>query len=82
MQAIELDARRTKGSVSHAVGNHRVSRYSTRFMVRVWRRSPLRASIEGTCNGGRRSFALQAVVTPSHAPHVKLQGLPPFIKRH
>jgi len=46
MQAIELDARRTKGSVSHAAGGNHVSRYSTRFMVRVWRRSPLRAFIE------------------------------------
>ena len=51
MQAIELDARRTKGSVSHAAGSHRVNRYSTRFMVRVWRRSPLQASIERTRSG-------------------------------
>jgi hypothetical protein len=43
MQAIELDARRTRGLVSHAADSHRVNGYSTRFMVRVWRRSPLRA---------------------------------------
>jgi len=46
MQAIELAARRTKGSVSHAAGGHHVNRYSTRFMVRVWLRSQLQASIE------------------------------------
>ena len=45
MQAIELDARRTKGSVSHAAGGRHVNRDSTRFKVRVWRRSPIQASI-------------------------------------
>ena len=59
MQAIELNARRTKGSVSHAAGSHRVNRYSTRFKVRVWRRSPLQASIEQTRSG----MALQALIT-------------------
>ena len=74
MQAIELDAQRTKGSVSHAAGSHRVNRYSTRFMVRVWRRSPLQASIERTRSGR----ALQAPISfwalralPVRAAHVK-----------
>ena len=48
MQAIELNARRTNGSGSHAAGSHHVNRNSTRFKVRVWRRSPLQASIERT----------------------------------
>ena len=48
MQAIELDARRTKGSVSHAAGAHRVNRYSTRFMVRLRVRPEHQASIERT----------------------------------
>lgn len=34
-QAIELDARRTKGLVSHAAGGHHVSHYSARFKARV-----------------------------------------------
>ena len=74
MQAIEQDTRRTKGLVSHAAGSHRVNRYSTRFMVRVWRRSPLRASIERTHNGS----PLQAFISfwalrglPLCAAHVK-----------
>jgi len=43
----------------------------TLFQVRVWRRSPLQASIERTCNDGRPWFALQAQVPPSPAPQVK-----------
>ena len=74
MQAIELNAQCTKGLVSHAAGSHRVSRYSTRFMVRVWRRSPLRASIERTRNGMPRmafiSFWAMRVL-PLRAAHVK-----------
>jgi hypothetical protein len=63
MQAIELDAQRTKGLVSHAAGTYRVNRYSTRFMVRLWVRSEHQASIEGTCNIWLRQL--------SPAPHVK-----------
>ena len=58
MQAIELVARRTIGSISHAAGSHRVHRHSTRFKVRVWRRSPLRASIKRTVKGLRPSPAV------------------------
>jgi hypothetical protein len=36
VQAIKLDARRTKAGVSHAAGGHHVNHYSTRFKVRVW----------------------------------------------
>lgn len=32
-------------------------------------------SVEGTCNGGLRWFALQASVAPSHVPHVKCYRL-------
>ena len=74
MQAIELDARRTKGSVSHAAGSHRVSRYSTRFMVRVWRRSQLQASIERTRSGsvGLAFISFWAKpAPPPRAAHVK-----------
>lgn len=74
MQAIELDARRTKGSVSHAAGSHRVSRLGTRFMVRMWWRSQLRASIERPRTGGA-GLALISFWTKSAPPprdaHVK-----------
>ena len=63
MQAIERNTRRTKGLVSHAAGSLRVSRYSTRFMVRVWRRSPLQTSIERTTYGKRR-LLLESNVRP------------------
>ena len=52
MQAIELIVRRTKGSVSHAVGAPHVNlQHTPWFMVRVWCRSALQASIERTCPG-------------------------------
>lgn len=48
MQAIERQTQRTIGLVSHAAGEHRVRLHSTRFMVRVWFRAKLQASIERT----------------------------------
>ena len=62
MQAIELNAQCAEGSVSHAAGSHRVSRYSTRFMLRVWRHSPLQASIERTSTMQLRCIAATAHV--------------------
>ena len=49
MQAIELIVRRTKGSVSHAASApHMNLKHTPRFMVHVWGRSALLASIERT----------------------------------
>ena len=75
MQAIELIVRRTKGSVSHAVGAPHVNlQHTPWFMVRVWCRSALQASIERT----RTGMALQTLILfwalralPARAAHVK-----------
>jgi len=48
MRAVERDAQRTIGLVSHAAGVRHASPYSTRFTVRVWLRPKLQASIERT----------------------------------
>ena len=74
MQAIELNARRTIGLVSHAAGDHRAPDNGTRFMVRVWRRSQLQASIERTRSGsaGLAFISFWAKPAPSpRAAHVK-----------
>jgi hypothetical protein len=74
MQAIERQAQRTIGLVSHAVGEHCVPLYITRFMVRVWFRAKLQASIEGTRNGMPRMAVISfwaMRVLPLRAPHVK-----------
>ena len=63
MQAIERQTQRTIGLVSHAAGQHRVRLHTTRFMLRVWFRPKLQASIEGTSNIRLRLL--------SAAPHVK-----------
>ena len=66
MRAVERDAQRTIGLVSHAAGVRHASPYGTRFTVRVWLRSKLQASIERTSSG--------KLVLREAATHVESQG--------
>ena len=67
-------ARLTEVTESHMRASRHYVKLYTRFKVRVWRRSPLQASIERTLAG----MALQAVISfwalralPARAAHVK-----------
>jgi hypothetical protein len=74
MRAVERDAQRTIGLVSHAAGVRHASLYGTRFTVRVWLRSKLQASIERTSSGKLR--------LPAAAAHGNYKGFPNLSSAH
>ena len=80
MRAVERDAQRTIGLVSHAAGVRHASFYGTRFTVRVWLCLKLQASIEWMSSGKWRlpAAAAHGNVRP-HCASLKEHEWPQFL---